>query len=113
MKTYLCFLGIIAALGLSGGLYPASATDESKEAAVGAVQSWLALVDSGKYPESCDEAAQSLKSQITKDQWVAKLSSIRSPLGKLPVFIYPEAIASLAARSRDKALKIWRSKSGR
>jgi hypothetical protein len=79
----LCFVWIIAVLELSGGLQPVSAADESTDAAALAVQSWLALVDSGKYAESWDEAAQILKSQVTKDQWVTKLNSIRSPLGKL------------------------------
>ena len=80
MKKFLCCLWI---LGISGGLRSISAVDDVSDSAVGAAQSWLALVDSGKYGESWDEAAQILKSQITKDQWVKKLNADRFPLGKL------------------------------
>ncbi len=45
--------------------------------------SWLALVDSGKYARSWDEASQFFKASITKPQWQNALQSTRDPLGKL------------------------------
>ena len=46
-------------------------------------QSWLALVDSGKYADSWDEAAQYFKSAVTKDQWLDALGQARTPQGKV------------------------------
>jgi len=46
-------------------------------------QSWLALVDSGKYANSWDEAAQYFKSAVTKDQWLDALGQARTPQGKV------------------------------
>jgi Protein of unknown function (DUF4019) len=34
---------------------------------------WLAIVDSGKYAESSDAAAQSFKAAVPKDQWQSRL----------------------------------------
>ena len=58
--------------------------DESKEeSAQKAAESWLALVDAGKYSESWEEAAQLFKERVTKQHWEAALKSVRSPLVKL------------------------------
>lgn len=46
-------------------------------------ESWLALVDSGKYAESWDEASQLFKSAVTKDQWFDALGKARTPQGKV------------------------------
>jgi Protein of unknown function (DUF4019) len=74
---------MFAAMALSGRLHSVSGSDESTDAATRAAQSWLVLVDSGKYAESWDEAALVLKKQITKEEWVKKLNSFRFPLGKM------------------------------
>ncbi len=72
---------VLAGLILSS--VPAVAGDSEKEAAaVTAAEAWLSLVDSEKYGESWDEAAQFFKGQISKDQWVTALQSVRGPLGK-------------------------------
>ncbi len=44
---------------------------------------WLSLVDSGKYAESWDQAAQLFKGALSKDQWQDALHGTRDPLGKL------------------------------
>jgi hypothetical protein len=46
-------------------------------------EAWLALVDSGKYAESWQEASQLFKSAVTQEQWQAAVSAARNPLGKL------------------------------
>jgi hypothetical protein len=44
---------------------------------------WLAIVDSGKYAESSDAAAQSFKAAVPKDQWQSMLGQTCGPLGKI------------------------------
>jgi hypothetical protein len=46
-------------------------------------EGWLALVDSGKYAESWDQASELFKNAITKEQWEKTLKSTLGPLGKL------------------------------
>jgi hypothetical protein len=46
-------------------------------------ESWLALVDSGKYAESWQEAAPVFKAAVTKEQWQGVLRGSRDPLGKM------------------------------
>ncbi len=43
----------------------------------------LAMVDSGKYAESSDAAAQSFKAAVPKDQWQSMLGQTCGPLGKI------------------------------
>ena len=57
--------------------------DEAEKQAVAAAESWLALVDDGKYGESWDAAADYLKNAVTKDDFVKSLNAARKPLGKL------------------------------
>lgn len=44
---------------------------------------WLALVDSGKYADSWDEAAQLFKAAVTKERWQSALGAVRTPQGKV------------------------------
>jgi hypothetical protein len=44
---------------------------------------WLAIVDSGKYAESSDAAAQSFKAAVLNDQWQSMLGQTCGPLGKI------------------------------
>jgi predicted SnoaL-like aldol condensation-catalyzing enzyme len=57
--------------------------DEAEKQAVAAADSWLALVDDGKYAESWDAAAGYLKNAVTKEDFVKSLTAARKPLGKL------------------------------
>jgi hypothetical protein len=61
----------------------AAAQAKPEQLAQTAAESWLALVDSGKYAQSWDEAAQFFKSAVSKDQWQQMLRAARDPLGKL------------------------------
>ena len=45
--------------------------------------SWLAIVDSGKYAESWEMAAASFQSTTSKEEWMARLEKVRRPLGKV------------------------------
>ena len=61
----------------------AAAQGKSEQVAQQSADAWLALVDSGKYAQNWDEAAQLFKSAVTKDQWQNALHATRDPLGKL------------------------------
>jgi hypothetical protein len=61
----------------------AAADADREAAAVAAAQTWLALVDAGKYGESWETAAAYFKSAVTKDYWLQVLPGAREPFGKL------------------------------
>ncbi|MGH9627439.1 MAG: DUF4019 domain-containing protein, partial [Bryobacteraceae bacterium] len=49
------------------GIY---AQDDAVQAARASADSWLELVDAGKYAESWEAAAAAFKKQVTKQQWI-------------------------------------------
>jgi hypothetical protein len=61
----------------------ATAQAEPNQLAQQSAETWLQLVDSGKYAESWQDAAQLFKSHVTKNQWQSALNATRLPLGKL------------------------------
>jgi hypothetical protein len=73
----LCFilLGSICAV--------AQAQPKPEQLAQQSADAWLALVDSGKYAESWQEASQLFKAAVTKEQWQTAVGSARNPLGKV------------------------------
>jgi hypothetical protein len=63
-------------------LETASQTQPKPEAlAQQSADSWLALVDSGKYAESWQDASQLFKAHVNKGQWETAARATRSPLG--------------------------------
>ena len=62
---------------------PARAQQKPERLAQQSAESWLALVDSGKYAESWDEAAPIFKAAVTQEQWKRALAASRDPLGKV------------------------------
>ncbi len=46
-------------------------------------ESWLALVDSGKYAESWQEASSLFKAHVSKEDWQKMMHATRDPLGKV------------------------------
>src|SRR5688500_871100 len=59
------------------------AADKREDAAQVAADSWLKLVDDGKYEASWDQAAKLFKGAVTKDQWKQAAVGVREPLGKV------------------------------
>jgi len=55
---------------------------DAEKAALTAAQSWLQLVDEGKYAESWYEAAAYFKNAVTKEKWEQTIQAVRRPLGK-------------------------------
>ena len=81
----------LAALALAGAAFgaakhaPAAHAKPAviKPAAQQAAEEWLSMMDCGGYEECYDDAATLFRSQLTSDQWVKAVSSVRSPLGAL------------------------------
>ena len=61
----------------------ARAQQKPEQLAQQSADSWLVLVDSGKYADSWQEAASMFKVAVAKDQWQNMLHANRAPLGKL------------------------------
>ena len=69
-------------LALLATLAIAQAAD-SDQPAIDAANTWLALVDAGKYGDSWTSAAALFKNAVTKEQWTAQARAARQPLGAL------------------------------
>ena len=59
------------------------AAQEPEGAAQTAAETWLELVDTEKYDESWEQAADLFRGAVTKEQWQQALSGTRKPLGRL------------------------------
>jgi hypothetical protein len=62
---------------------PLQAQQKPEQLAQQSAESWLVLVDAGKYDESWQEASQYFRGAVTKDDWRKALQGSRDPLGKL------------------------------
>lgn len=83
MKTKLIAVFGVLALCLFVSNQELQASQRAKEAAVIISTAWLALVDTGKYGESWDQAAQPIKDIMTKEQWQSSLKAVRAPFGEV------------------------------
>ena len=81
MKLTSIVLVVLSALAIPSSR--ATAQTETGQLAQQSAEKWLALIDSGEYGESWQEAAELFKSRVTKDQWQDALKTTRLPLGKL------------------------------
>ena len=61
----------------------ASSQQKHEQLAQQSSDAWLALVDSGKYGDSWQEAASLFKTHVTQDQWAKMVGPVREPLGKV------------------------------
>jgi serine/threonine protein kinase len=62
---------------------PSGGTTADKSNPLTAVESWLALMDNGRYAQSWDTAAKSFQRAISKADWIERLGSARKPAGKV------------------------------
>jgi hypothetical protein len=78
-------IGVTSALALAAAIAAVVlASDMAAErAAQQSAQTWLALVDAGKYGQSWSEAAQLFKQAVTQAQWEGAAKGAREPLGRL------------------------------
>ena len=72
-------LSVAALVCAAAGAQEAEAISQAQAAASG----WLALVDSGKYSASWEQAAGLFKSAIDQQSWAAAAQAARLPLGTL------------------------------
>ena len=77
-KRALLIATVILALGASG-----LAGERPEIAAMKSTESWLSLVDQGKYGESWDAAAKLFRAALTRDKWKEAVGAARGPIGKL------------------------------
>lgn len=73
---WLCIAAITAAA-------PVSAAEKAEQRAQTAAEQWLSLVDSGKFAESWQSAAEYFKAAVSEPQWKSSLDAVRKPLGSL------------------------------
>ena len=59
------------------------AQQSPEELAERSANSWLALIDSGKYAESWAEASSLFQQHVSKEQWQQMLHAARDPLGNM------------------------------
>ncbi len=65
-------------------LCPISYAEEDDERqALKAADTWMALVDSGQYDQSWEDAASLFKTAVDRNQWRRSLAALRKPLGKV------------------------------
>ena len=56
---------------------------DAEQAAVQIAETWLTLIDEGKYEESWDESSSMFKNSVTKEQWVETMKINRPQFGKV------------------------------
>lgn len=56
---------------------------EAEKLAIASAQSWLEFVDTEKYAECWEEAAELFKSAISEAKWSENIQVVRKPLGKV------------------------------
>ena len=61
----------------------AQAQQKPEQLAQQSSDSWLTLIDSGKYAESWQDASSMFKAHVSKEQWPSMLRANRDPLGKM------------------------------
>ncbi len=59
-----------------------SPTQAQEKAAQVAAETWLTLLDDGKYPESWQTAATFFQGMVSQDKWVAQVGMVRTAFGK-------------------------------
>jgi len=62
---------------------PGFANEMPEKKAVEASNSWLKLIDNGRYSESWKTAADFFKNAVSKELWNQSLNALRKPLGKV------------------------------
>ena len=82
-KKYLMVLGAAVLLFAGWSASLAAADTAAKEkAAIAAAESWLKLVDDGKYADSWKQAAAFFKSAVPQQTWETQIAAVRRPMGK-------------------------------
>ena len=78
MKKLCAGLALILTMAVTAA---AAGEEEDVSQAVLAAQSWLAIVDAGKFDESWERAATTFQKGITKAKWQQAVGNVRMPIG--------------------------------
>jgi len=76
-------LAVVTLTLLPGVCSSVQAQQKPEQLAQQSADSWLALVDSGRYADSWQEASPLFKAAVTVEQWQSALRATRDPLGKV------------------------------
>jgi hypothetical protein len=71
------------AVGLVAQEHSPMVQETAEQIAVRACESWLAMMDAGKYAESWKAAAAVMRGAVTVEKWESTMKNVRDPLGKL------------------------------
>lgn len=83
MKKSVFIVQALLILLLAGSVTRVHAQPKPEQVAQQSAESWLAMVDSGKYAESWQEASSLFKGHVTSDRWQGMVKPVREPLGKV------------------------------
>ena len=81
MLRKIAFLALVSLFITVGSVYAASL--EKEKAAVSSAETWLKMIDEGKFAESWEDSAELFRNAVTQEQWVQSLQGVRKPLGRL------------------------------
>jgi hypothetical protein len=82
IKNTLLSITLLLTLSL-GVCIRGQAQQKPEQLAQQSAESWLALVDAGKYANSWQETASLFKAHVSKEQWQTMMQASRDPLGKM------------------------------
>jgi hypothetical protein len=83
MSRSKCLITVLAGVCYLLLCWAAIADQRAEEKALGAAETWLALIDNGRYSESWETTAVLFRNAVTKEQWERALNAARKPLGRL------------------------------
>ena len=72
---------VVLAAGFLGAGSAVARSDAEKAAAQDVATTWVAMTDAAKYADSWDKGGAMMQSLVTREQWEAALTQVRSPLG--------------------------------
>lgn len=82
-KQVLSIVMIFAAFMGSCGNARAVSDSEAANSAVSAAETWLKLIDEGKYGDSYTGAGELFKNYMSEKEWGRNVYAVRNPLGKI------------------------------
>lgn len=83
MKSYIVVAMVVVIVSCAGCAQKQETNTEAEKAALEVAGAWLELLDSGKYSQSWEEAAEYVKALVNRENWQKTFQGARQPLGKL------------------------------
>jgi hypothetical protein len=83
VRKLIVFMMAVVLVSGSAPVRSLRAQDQAASLAQKAAEEWLAVLDAGKYSESWDQAAQMLKSTVSRKDWISTMKEKRAPLGRV------------------------------